>query len=106
MSEQQLKIHMIDPAIRRSTSDELGLVEYLAFSADQANYRCADLLRRGRKDEAIAVAGEAAAYEQMIAIVAPPDAPQEERDEVFVDPGYRFRPELAPQEETADVGTD
>lgn len=82
------------------------ILEWMAWEADQSNYKCAALLRNGEKDKATAMAGEASAWEKAIALLTRKDpVKQEEEKETFIEPAYRFNPEMAPAEET-DAGTE
>lgn len=105
----QPKYLQLDRASRASWGRDVGLAleELIAFRADQANYQCAGLLRAGKKDEAMSVAGAALAYETLLSDIGRPDAEPPPPEEPFRDPAFRYNPELAPPEEGKDnAGTE
>lgn len=79
-----------------------AMVDWIAWEADRCNYECAALLRKGRDAEARSVAGKAEALEEILAIVHRQDAPEEPKEEPFIDPVFRFEQ----QQEGANAGTE
>lgn len=73
-----------------------AMLEWIAWEADRCNYSASALLRKGQEKQATAIAGKAEAMEEILMIVHRKDPEPEPKDEPFMDPVFRFNPELAP----------
>ena len=82
-----------------------AFIELLAYRADSAAYQCAHLLRQGKHELAMSVAGKAEAFEELISDISKQEPPLEEPEPEFLDPVYRFQHRHS-NEESTDVGKE